>query len=127
MDGTEALGQEDVAQEEQAVALAGLFGDVEEDGGGMVAGEEGKAAVAAELEEVVVTHGMTFGTAPYPEMGACNTHRDEAAGTQSVMAGRTALSRTNVRRGGECGPRKVGGAHFVPGGSSRTRRKLSFP
>jgi hypothetical protein len=54
----DVLGHEDVAEEIKAVALAGLFEDVEEDAAGVVVVEEGKSSVTTEGDEVVVTGGV---------------------------------------------------------------------
>lgn len=51
----DVLRHEDVAEEIEAVTLACLFEDVEEDGAGVVVVQEGKAVVATEGDEVVVT------------------------------------------------------------------------
>ena len=52
------LGHKDVAEKIEAVTSAGFFEDVEEDGAGSIVVEEGKASVATEGDEVVVTEGV---------------------------------------------------------------------
>jgi hypothetical protein len=75
------LGHEDVTEEIEAVALASLFEDFEEDCAGVVVVEEGKPMVATEGDEVIVTEGVvSLEVARHAELdGDYPTHRDDTA------------------------------------------------